>query len=151
MLLPTTVAPFRRLALLVALLASCAVLAGSVGSASAQGLLQQPPVTKQQLEEAEREAAERKSSDDGGSITLWLIVIGVIGIAGATAYILRDARDAAGGNERSGPKPLASSGVRGAPKSMFTGDAAPGGKTGKRTKRQQGKRQRQARKAARRR
>lgn len=146
------VRPLHHVRLLVALLAACAIFAASASTATAQGLLQQQPVTKQQLEEAKREAEKKNSSSgDGGSITIWLIVIGVIGIAGATAYILRDASDAAGGDERIGPKSLASGRVRGAPKTMFTGDAAAGGKVGKRSKRQQGKRQRQARKAARRR
>lgn len=148
----TKFSPFHRalLALLLTLAVAAASLAASV-PAGAQSLLQ-PPVTKEQAEEAAKEAEESSattSGSDDGSLTWMLIGLGLLVVGGATAYIMRDAGSTVGPERERARKPIDSGSVRGAPKALFTDDAAPGGKVGKRTKRERGKRQRQARKAAR--
>lgn len=126
------------------------VVAASVAvapAALAQGVdLNQPPVTKEDLEKA-KDAAQSDSEDGDGDVVLGLVIIGGLMLAGAAAWILIDARDRTGSRpDRS--RPLTTGDVgKGAPKTMFTGAAAPGGKVGKRSKRVQGRRQRNARKA----
>lgn len=121
-------------------------------SAPAQQIVPQPQ-TKEQAEEA-REAAEaaRDSSSSaatGNSMEIGLVIVAVLLLAGAAWWIIRDSGDAVGDERRAAPgRPLDRDAVgRGAPKNMFAGEGEPGGKTGKAKKRQQGKRQRQARKA----
>ncbi len=132
----------RPLALLIAVMAAIAP------TAAAQAVdLSQPPVTKEDLKKA-KEAADDSASDSGdGDVVLGLVIVGGIMLAGAAGWILIDARDRTGGRGDR-VRPLTTGDVgKGAPKTMFTGAAAPGGKVGKRGKRVQGKRQRNARKA----
>lgn len=148
----STLVVWRRLRLIL-LLCVGAVCLTAVPTVSAQSLMQ-PPVTKEEARATPSPAptAATGSAQQSGSGLVW----GMIGIAallmvGGGIYMLRDARFAAGGDREVVRRPIDSSSVRGAPQTMFRGDGEPGGKVGKRKKREQGKRQRQARRAARKR
>lgn len=137
-----------RLILPLRLLALLTLTAGALAPpAMAQGVdLNQPPVTKEDLARSDDNSAS--ATDDGsGDVVLGLVIVGGLLLASASAYIVYDARDRTGGRADR-VRPLSSSDVgKGAPKTMFTGEGAAGGQTGKRRKRVQGKRQRNARKA----
>lgn len=141
-------AVFRVLALLLASVSFAAVPASAV----AQQIVPQPQ-TKEQAEQAQEAAeAARDSSSSaatGNSLEVGLVIIAVLLLAGAAWWIIRDSGDAVGDERRAAPnRPLDTDAVgRGAPRTMFAGEGEPGGKTGKRKKREQGRRQRQARKA----
>lgn len=141
--------PARRVTAAFAALLCVLLTLGPVAPAFSQTLVA-PPQTKEEAEKA-REDAENAANDDGGGISVeaGLAITAVLLIGGATVYMLRDSRAAAGGDERRAPvRPAANPReTRGAPKSMFEGEAKPGGQVGKQHKRSKGKRQRQARKA----
>lgn len=142
--------PLRRPAALLALLLCSLFAAGPLATpALAQNSLVAPAQTKEEAEK-EREAQEAADGDEGGgiSIELGLGITGLILLGGAVAYMLRDARESVGGDERRAPEQaFKPSTVRGAPKTMFEGEARPGGQTGKAKKREKAKRQKHARRA----
>lgn len=136
--------------LLLALLCGGALAGFAPVPASAQ--LTQSPITKQELEEAEKARDEAAADNSGGSVPLevWLAVIGLLAIGGATFYMVRDSRSMVSDSDprrTARPEPITPSKVRGAPKTMFEGEAAPGGRVGKNKKREKAKRQKQARRA----
>lgn len=138
---------------LLALLLASFSLAGLPAAATAQSILQEPQ-TKEEAKKAAEAADDAAASSDStassdSGILYPLIGVGFLLFAGATWWMLRDAGDAVGDSRRGAPgRPLRDDAVgRGAPKNMFTGEGEPGGKVGKRKKRDQGKRQRNARKA----
>jgi hypothetical protein len=143
--------PSRRLlALLLALFAIGAVIPAATpvpASAQSQTLIQ-PPQTKEEAAKAEK-AADAAADDGGGvSLVVWMIIAATIVIGGAAYFIFRDAGTVANVDERrAGPKrpPVEPTKVRGAPQTMFAGDAAPGGKVGRNKKREKSKRQKAAR------
>lgn len=110
-----------------------------------------PPQTKEQAKaeaEAKAKPAKTTANKDDGSILLWLVIGGVVVLVGATVVVLRDAKGAVGGDgSRVAPgRPLDKDSVgRGVPKQMFEGNSEIGGKQGRSKKRQQGKRQKAAR------
>ncbi len=120
--------------------------------AAAQQIVPQPQ-TKEQAEQAQQAAEEARDSSSsaatGNSMEVGLVILAVVLLGAAAWWIVRDSGDAVGDERRAAPgRPLNTDAVgRGAPKNMFTGEGEPGGKTDKAKKRQQGKRQRQARKA----
>jgi hypothetical protein len=141
--------PFVRL---FALLLACTAFGAVPAAAVAQSLVQTPQTKEEAEKAAEAAAAEASSSDSGTSdstILYALIGTGVVLIAGASWWMVRDASDTVGEERRAAPgRPLPGDAVgRGAPKNIFAGDGEPGGKVGKQKRRVQGKRQRQARKA----
>lgn len=139
--------PTRRpTALLAALLASLLVAGPLAGPVMAQSTLIAPAQTKEEAKQA-REAADA-AKDDGGGISLEAIlaISGALLIAGATAYMLRDSKQAVVDEQRRA-RPITPGTTRGAPKTMFEGEARPGGQVGKNKKRTKSKRQKQARRA----
>lgn len=140
--------PARRLTAALAALLCVFLTLGPVAPAFSQ--LVAPAQTKEEAKKAE-EDAEKAANDDGGGISVeaGLAITAILLIGGATVYMLRDSKAAAGGDERRAPvRPAANPReTRGAPKNMFEGEAKPGGQVGKQNKRSKGKRQRQARKA----
>jgi hypothetical protein len=144
----------RALASLLALLLACLTVGLAPALAGAQSIVPDAQTKQEQkaAEEAEGAAATtgtvNDTSGDSG-LEYGLLGIGVLLLAGAAFWILRDSSDAIGDRQRAAPnRPLDTDAVgRGAPRAMFTGEGEPGGKTGKRNKRKVGKRQRQARKA----
>lgn len=141
--------PTRRLTAPVAALLCALFLLGPVAPAFSQSLVA-PAQTKEEAKEA-REKAEEAANDSGGGISVeaGLAITAILLIGGATIYMVRDSKAAAGGDERRAPVRAAANprASRGAPKNMFEGEAKPGGQVGKQSKRTKGKRQRQARKA----
>jgi hypothetical protein len=145
--------PPRRLVGLLAILLCGVLLSGPVASVaiaqSSGGSLITPPQTKEQAQEAASAASEAADADDGGfSISIELaFILGAVVVMGAVAFFIsRDARSATTDYESAQRKnPVDSSSVRGAPQTMFAGEAAPGGKTGRSKKRAKSKRQKVAR------
>ncbi len=140
----------RRLtALVAALLCSLLVAGPFAGPAMGQTLIT-PAQTKEEAA-AQREAAAEEAAQEGGGgigIEAWLAITCVVLIGGATAYMLRDSRHAVGDDRRAAPaKAIDPSATRGVPKTMFEGEARPGGQVGKNKKRTKSKRQKQARRA----
>ena len=135
---------------LVAVLLASVMLALTPSMAAEQDLMQQPQ-TKEQAAEAQKQAeqSDSSSSSGGNGTIIGLLVIGGAIIVLAAWFIMRDSSDSITERERSAPRrPVERDTVgRGAPKAMFTGEGEPGGKVGKQKKRQQTRRQKQARKA----
>jgi hypothetical protein len=152
---PARVPSPRRAPALVrvfALLLAAFTLAAVPASAVAQAIVPQPQ-TKEEAQQAQ-EAAEKardssSSAASGNSLEIGLVVVAIVLLAGASWWIIHDSGDAVGEERRAAPgRPLDKDAVgRGAPRTMFTGEGEPGGRTGKRKKREQGRRQKQARKA----
>lgn len=116
-------------------------------TALAQGTLVAPPQTKEEAAEA-REAAAEDDEGLGISLEAALAVTGLLLLGGATWYMIRDSRHATGMDDpRRQAPPVTPSSTRGAPKTMFEGEARPGGQVGKSKKREKAKRQKQARRA----
>ncbi len=139
--------PTRRpAALLVLLLCTCFAGGPLAAPVLAQGSLVAPAQTKEEAKQA-REAAE-KAKDDGGGISVEaaLALTGLLLLAGAVIYMVRDSNASVIADERR-PPGVSRSTARGAPKNMFEGEAKPGGQAGKTKKRAKGKRQKQARRA----
>ena len=143
--------PNRRLRALVAALLASMLVAGPIAApALAQSSLIAPAQTKEEAAKAREEAdkAAAKDSDTGISTEAWLAIGSIVLIGGATIYMLRDSRQAVGDDRRADPRrALTPSTTRGAPKTMFEGEARPGGQVGKTKKRTKSKRQKQARRA----
>lgn len=139
--------PTRRPAALLALLLCSLFVGGPVAApAMAQGSLIAPPQTKEEAEKA-REAANDAVDDGAGiSVEAGLAIIGLLLLSGAVVYMVRDSRSEVIADERRAPG-VSRSTARGAPKTMFEGEAKPGGQVGKTKKRQKTKRQKQARRA----
>ncbi len=133
----------RVLAAAVLLVALVATVPAPAGAQS--GPLSVPAQTKE-----EAQAARAPSSlDEGSGISLQtgLLIGAVLVLGGAAVFILRDASGSVGAGSRAAPdRPVGPDAVgRGAPKTMFGGEAAPGGRTGKNKKREKTRRQKQAR------
>lgn len=136
---------------LLAVLLASLLLFAMPAAATAQTLMQDPQ-TKEQAQQAAKAAdSTTTSSSDSSdkSVQIGLLVLGGVVLVAAAWFILRDSSDSVRDRSRPAPgRPVDAGAVgRGAPKTMFTGEAEPGGKVGKRKKRTQGKRQRNARKA----
>jgi hypothetical protein len=150
-LIPTLRRRPAALRLLALLLATFAVGSAPAG-ALAQSIMQEP-LTKEQAAQAEQQAAEdanpSDSSSSDNSVKYGLLAVGVAMLVGASWWIVHDSGDAVTEHDRrTARQPIDTDAVgRGAPKAMFTGEGEPGGKSDKRKRRDQGKRQRQARKA----
>lgn len=146
------VRPARRLTASLAALLVALLLIGPVAPSAFSQTLIAPPQTKEEAAEQREAAAEAAAEQSGGSgigIEVWLALAGVVLIAGATVYMLRDSRAATGGDPRQAPvrEAVNPRTTRGAPKNMFEGESKPGGQVGKQAKRTKSKRQKQARKA----
>ncbi|MFT4034366.1 MAG: hypothetical protein QM679_02190 [Patulibacter sp.] len=144
------VSTLRRVTVLIALLFASVAWACAPTAAFAQSLVDAPQ-TKEQAKAAAK-AAEPEGDDDSGddSAIMWgLVGVGAMLLIGVGWWMMRDAGDTVREERRPAPgRPLSDRTVgRGAPKAMFTADGDTAGKVGKRKRRQQGKRQRQARKA----
>ncbi|MDQ8047186.1 MAG: hypothetical protein AAGC46_16795 [Solirubrobacteraceae bacterium] len=142
----------RRLLALLAAVVLCTgvVFASAPVPAGAQSLIE-PAQTKQQAAAAEKAADEASGKNDGGSLPLvvWLGGAAIVVIGIAAYFIGRDARVTAGPSDprRAAKRPIDNTSVRGAPKTMFSGEAAPGGQTKRSKNRAKAKRAKASRRA----